>query len=486
MHRYWSTLLLFSCLLTLSSRSQKVDICFLQLNDVYEMSAVSGGQFGGLARVQTLLDSLKRQNPHTYSVLAGDLLSPSAIGTATYNGQKLAGRQMVDILDSMRWDYFILGNHEFDVKEKDLRQRLKEMDFPVIAYNVRDANDKRFPNTVDTIMLRVEGVSMGLFGVTLNSFNTKYAHISDPVAAAREATRELHERGADIIIGLTHQSIESDIVLAESVPKIDLIMGGHEHENYHLLRGIDYTPIAKADANAKSAFVHRLSYDVSTGELDIHSELVLLDARIEEDPTIAKQVERWQNIAFQSFEEAGFSPEEVICVSNAVLNGSESAVRSKSTGLTTLIAKSFSTAFPTADASILNGGSIRIDDWLPPGPITQYDVLRISPFGGDVSLVEMNGATLIRTLEQGLKNSGTGAFLHYDRIAQKGNDWYVQDKQIDVNAPYLIAIPTYMVEQGDQNLGFLTSEDLVKRMDVPKVPFFDAVVNQFKRSFPKK
>ena len=41
-----------------------------------------------------------------------------------------------------------------------------------------------------------------------------------------------------------------------------------------------------------------------------------------------------------------------------------------------------------AEAAFFNAGSIRIDDVLAPGPITQYDVIRVLPFGGAVVEVE--------------------------------------------------------------------------------------------------
>lgn len=45
--------------------AENVNITFLQLNDVYEITPVSGGKSGGLARVATLKQQLKRQNPRT-------------------------------------------------------------------------------------------------------------------------------------------------------------------------------------------------------------------------------------------------------------------------------------------------------------------------------------------------------------------------------------------------------------------------------------
>ncbi len=462
-----------------------VHITILQLNDVYEMSAVSGGTLGGLDRVQTLLKELRAANKNTFSVLSGDMLSPSAIGTADFNNDKIAGRQMVEILNEMNWDYFILGNHEFDLKEADLRARLSEMKFNVISDNVLDTSKAPFPNTQTCTQIEVEGIKVGIMGITLNNYKVAFAIIEDPLETAKNATKVLMDKSSDIIIALTHQSITDDVNLAAAVPEIDIIMGGHEHENYKLLRGDNFTPITKADANAKTVFVHQLSFNKTTRQLDITSELVFIDDKIESDPDIAKIASKWTEIAFESFRKMGYEPTDTLCISDKVLDGTEAAVRSRETELTRLITRGFLSAYPSADASIMNGGSVRIDDKLQPGPITQYDILKISPFGGDISLVTMKGKTLVEALNIGLTNEGTGGFLQFSNIERDGENWMVNKERIDMNKSYTIALSSYLVEKGDKGLDLLTyKQGQVKQADTTKHEFVQVVINQFKKEFP--
>lgn len=54
---------------------------FLQMNDVYELIPLGGGKKGGLARVATIRRLLLEENPNTITVLSGDVVSPSALGT---------------------------------------------------------------------------------------------------------------------------------------------------------------------------------------------------------------------------------------------------------------------------------------------------------------------------------------------------------------------------------------------------------------------
>ena len=53
---------------------------FLHMNDVYEMIPLSGGKKGGLARVATIRRLLREENPNTITIMAGDIVSPSALG----------------------------------------------------------------------------------------------------------------------------------------------------------------------------------------------------------------------------------------------------------------------------------------------------------------------------------------------------------------------------------------------------------------------
>ncbi len=84
---------------------------------------VDGGTRGGLARLMTLKNQIKRENPNTIFTLGGDTLSPS-VETLTYKGA-----QMIDAWNAVGIDYAVFGNHEFDLKTPVLLERMKESKF---------------------------------------------------------------------------------------------------------------------------------------------------------------------------------------------------------------------------------------------------------------------------------------------------------------------------------------------------------------------
>ena len=114
-----------------------IDFTFLQLNDVYEIAPIQGGEFGGMARVETVHQALLKENPNTMLFMAGDFLNPSLLGTLKVAGERVRGRQMVAVMNAMNFDLVAFGNHEFDVSKEDLQKRLNESTFPWITANAK-------------------------------------------------------------------------------------------------------------------------------------------------------------------------------------------------------------------------------------------------------------------------------------------------------------------------------------------------------------
>src|SRR5690606_7310270 len=114
-----------------------VTLKFVQINDVYEIAPINGGEYGGMARVAHIRDSIKKQFPNTYLFMAGDFLNPSLLGTLKVDGERLNGKQMIDVMNYMDFDLVTFGNHEFDLSEEDIQKRLNESKFSWTSANVR-------------------------------------------------------------------------------------------------------------------------------------------------------------------------------------------------------------------------------------------------------------------------------------------------------------------------------------------------------------
>ena len=451
--------------------AELVNVTLLHLNDVYEITPIEGGRRGGLARVAGLRQQLLTENPNTYTVLAGDAFSPSALGTARVDGERLAGRQMVAVLNALGLDYATFGNHEFDISEEQFLQRLQESSTTWFSANVSDMNGEPFagvPRSSQIVVAGADGaeVRIGLIGVTLPSNPATYVSYRDPIEAAREQVEQLRGQ-SDIIVAITHLSLEQDQALVATIPDVDLVLGGHEHENMQQWRIVNppvgevcpqsATPIFKADANARTVYVHRLQYDTASGCLQINSQLQEISSAIPDDLPTAVIVQRWQEIGFAGFRQSGFEPGEEIATTTEFLDGLESSVRNHPTNLTQLIAAAMLSQVEGAELALFNSGSIRIDDRLPPGEITQYDVIRILPFGGNILAVDLPGALLQRVLTQGQANQGSGGYLQTANVStDESGSWLIQGEPLRPEQTYRVAINDFLISGRETGLDYLT------------------------------
>lgn len=439
-----------------------IEVTLLHLNDVYEITPVENGASGGLARVAALERELLAETPNTFTILAGDFFSPSALGTARVEGDRLAGRQMVASLNAMGLDYATFGNHEFDVNEDQFHDRLSESAFEWFSGNVFDAAGRPFPNVDPYELMTVKNAAgdslrLALLGVTVAATDKAWVTYTDPTGAMREQMRALAGK-VDVFIAVTHLQVDDDIALVKAIPEIDLVIGGHEHENMLLRRGGDLTPIAKADANARSVYIHRLTYNTETDALNISSEFHPITDVIPEDEETAAVVAEWVERGFEGFRADGFEPEEPVATVTDPLDGLESSVRNQETTLTRLIAEGMRHEDPSAELAIYNSGSIRIDDVVPPGVVTEYDVIRILPFGGAVVTVDMKGSLLRRILMAGKENAGSGGFLHVAGLDPSFDGLYAVEGRgpLEPDEIYRIVVNDYLLTGLETNLDFLT------------------------------
>ncbi len=478
-----SLLLLFSCKVsqkttpktTLSKDDGVIEFTFLQLNDVYEIAPLEGGKVGGMARVATLYKQLKKENPNTFFVLAGDFLNPSLVGSMRHEGKRVKGRQMVEIMNACGVDLVVYGNHEFDVKEQELQERMNESDFDWLGTNVlqvkkdstvvggkylvpfqkeKNGIKEVIPETFTWQIQDADGTTLkiGILGASIDKNNPVYVVFQDYKAEATKAYLELQNK-TDLVIGLTHLEINQDLALAAQLPNVPLLMGGHEH--HHLQYKVGNVSITKADANAKSAYVHWFKFDKKTGKHQLDSKLVEITDQIADDPTVKALVDKWTGILNDKLATVYPTPNEVIFESNKPLDGRDVSVRTQPTNLGKLFTAGFAAAAKKkVDLAIMNGGSIRLDDQLV-GKIQAIDIFRTMPFGGQVWEMDIKGTTLANILQIGLNDQyGKGGYLqtHNVRLDRENKTWMIGEKALNPNQTYHVAINDYLYT-GSRSIG---------------------------------
>lgn len=199
---------------------------------------------GGIARVATLIRRIRAQKAAVSEpvvvVSAGDFISGSPFSWLTLRSESPELALMIE----SGYDIVTLGNHEFDYGPDRLTSYLKGIGYPDMAAQVPIvATNTVIPEGHELGTVGIQGTHIkrlsnglvvgffGLMGVHAADVApmAKPIEFSDQVTAAKEAVRTLQDAGVDVIVLLSHSGENEELDLANEVPGIDLIVGGHTH-----------------------------------------------------------------------------------------------------------------------------------------------------------------------------------------------------------------------------------------------------------------
>jgi 5'-nucleotidase len=461
--------------LAVSAQEQRdcpVRVTLLQVNDVYQFAPVDGGTRGGLARVSMLRKEIMKESPHTLFLMSGDTISPS-IESNTYKG-----KQMIEAWNAGGLDYATLGNHEFDFGPAVLQERMRESNFKWLAANVVDKKTGRlFADTPEFVVREFDGVKVGLFGILLpETLQTSRpgpdVEIQDPCATAARVIPKIHAAGAQVIVALTHLSMNEDKQLARC-SGVDVIIGGHEHTLLESMAG--RAPIFKMTSDARELGRIDLHISRSTGKLEsMDWQIIPVTDKVKSDPAFAS-LDRKYGPLLKSLEQP-------VGRTAVQLDMKSAEVRTQETNMGNFIAEVFRQA-TGADIGLVNGGSIRADATIQRGVLTRRDVLSILPFNNKVVKIQLSGVLLRAALEHGVGSIGqeaqpgrfpqvSGLRYTYDATRKPGariTSVLVNGKPLDDKRNYTLATTSYVaLDAGDGYEVFRQATVLIRPEQAPQ------------------
>ncbi|HEY6121519.1 MAG TPA: 5'-nucleotidase C-terminal domain-containing protein [Pyrinomonadaceae bacterium] len=441
-----------------------VRVTLLQLNDVYQFTPVDHGSRGGIARVMTLKKEVEKENPNTIFLLAGDTISPS-VESINYKGA-----QMIDSWNTAKLDYATFGNHEFDFGPDVLAQRMRESHFTWLAANVVDKKtDKPFGNAQSFVIREFNGVKVGIFGLVLQSTKTESrpgpdVDFLDPCETARKVVPQIHERGAKVVVALTHLSMGEDKRVARCA-NIDVIIGGHEHTLLESASG--GAPIFKMTSDARELGKIDLNISKTTGKVEnIDWRVIPVTDHVTEDPEFAVVTKKY----------ARLMPElaRVVGRTSVPLDARSAEGRNRETNAGDFVTDAFRKA-TASDVALINGGSIRADSIINPGVLTLRDILSILPFKNRIVKLELSGAILRAAIENGVGRSGedaepgrfpqvSGIRFSFDARRPAGSrvvDIQVNGVPLDNSKKYTLATSDFLYANGGDGYTMLKDSRLL-------------------------
>src|SRR5690606_33765976 len=204
--------------------------------DPFESTHPKNPNMGGVARRAALVEQIRRENPNTLLLDAGDIFQ----GTPYFN--YYGGELELRLMSMMKYDASTLGNHEFDNGLEGFLAPLPNANFDFINSNYDFSNTILDGYIKKYKILNVDGLKIGIFGLgvqlegLVSKVNYNETVYLDPIEIAQDMARLLkHEKKCDMVICLSHLGYQyntnqvSDVVLAGHTRDIDLIIGGHTH-----------------------------------------------------------------------------------------------------------------------------------------------------------------------------------------------------------------------------------------------------------------
>lgn len=163
-----------------------------------------------------------------------------------------------------------IGNRETHLIASAFEAKLRGHQHPLLCANLTRKDDGSSP-LPGSLILERHGWRIGLLGVSVAMVTAKMAARAasafiweDPIAAAQREARALRP-AVDLIIALTHIGLSQDKRLAEAVPEIDLILGGHSHSVLDSPIRENQTWICQGGSHARFVGVYDL--DIRTKQL---------------------------------------------------------------------------------------------------------------------------------------------------------------------------------------------------------------------------
>jgi len=275
MTRYVATLLVGLSLVILCCQESRGSarytlITILHTNDLHGR-VMPREETGGLARIATLVRQIRGEMPNVLLMDAGDIIH------GTPEDYLSGGKASISAMNALSYQLAATGNHEFDFGLEVAKGVLCAAQFPFVAANIRAAGEHyRLPITSDwdrlgqSAVFELGGVRVGVLGLaTLDTITLHWPNaikdisIEDPIETAKKLAPELRER-CDVMIVLSHLGDAKDKVLAETVPGIDFIVGGHSHTVIAERRWVGNTLIAQAGSYGRA--LGRIDFIVRSDE----------------------------------------------------------------------------------------------------------------------------------------------------------------------------------------------------------------------------
>ena len=403
------------------SKEKEVDVMFLHdthshLNEFATVEDEKTQVLGGFAKIKTLINEQKEDNPDTLVLDAGDF-SMGTLIQVMYEEEA----SEIRMLGEIGVDVATFGNHEYDYKAKGLANMLNNavasgdklpamvvcnVDWKTMEEEGLTEDQKLLKDAFehygvkDYIVLDKNGVKIAVTGIfgedCLDCVPNCPLEFKSPVDALKETVATIRsEENVDMIACVSHsgtwedESKSEDEILAKNVPEVDLIISGHTHTK--LDKPIRHGDTYIVSAGEYGKYLGSLSMEQKKGgrwELDDY-ELILVDKDVKADAEAQMKADSFmEKVDSKYLEQFGYTADQVLCT-NDIEFATSADVGSKHTEMnlgsimadayTYSVAKFDNTDTRPVDVAVVPAGVIR--DTYAKGNVTTENVFNSFSLG---------------------------------------------------------------------------------------------------------
>ena len=449
------------------------------------------------------------------------------------DGDATKGEAITELMNALRYDVAIPGNHEFDYGADYFLELAKKADFPYISCNITKNGELVFK---PYIIKEAAGKKIAFIGVTTPKTITSstpsyfqdasgkfvYDFMQDATgekicSAVQSAADAARAEGADYVYVMGHigMGTSKDIFTYDTIiagtSGIDVFLDGHSHDTEQVvMKNKDGKDIVRSACGTK---LGSIGYSLISAEKGItETNIWTWNNKLS-----APQLLGIKNSASEAVDKAkkniAEQIEKVVAATDVELTINDATekdqsgkpirmIRRAETNLGDLCADAFRVQ-AGAQIGIVNGGGIRVS--IPKGDITYGDIISVFPFGNSLVVAEVSGQQILDALEWAVRMipGETGGFLHVSGMsfdvdvsvptsctadennmfksvegARRVKNAKVGDEPLDPAKTYTLAGTNYtMLEHGDGQTAFDGANILQEGSQLDNQLLIDYIIN---------
>jgi 5'-nucleotidase len=263
--------------------------------------------------------------------------------------------------------------------------------------------------------------------------------------------------GRQSTIGLTdvERNLYKDILLAQNVPGVDIIVTGHAHQGTEKALVSNGTIIVSTNATATELGKLQVMFDTEEKKIVSHSNelITIYDDELEDDADMLREITFWQK--------------EVDQVAKVpIVSSTKKLVRAygKESNMGNLFADAIEAFDPRIDIAVVNSGALRQD--IKPGIVTKGDLISAFPFPNTVVMTKLKGSQVVKIFNHAA--GMTNGILQVSKNAKysfsprnKAHEIWIKGKPLKNDDEYWVAAPNFVTQGGDGYWEFQNSIEYI-------------------------